>query len=223
MTKRTARNGRNTVPPETRAPIALRKNTVREVHRISSREAAMLAETVYVAKTADKRQGVFAKEELPGGTYVGSMAGPVYSFSKWKGMKTGEQITGKYGMELPGGMMVDIEMPMNAPGSPRFHAEHEPAVAHMINEPSIMQTTSAVWVTNNATGGPVEPRIDAYTYRTVAKGKEITVHYGDSYQGIRETEGYDAPREGQPQAYHIDLDARGNARWRQPGSWETNT
>ena len=198
-----------------RKPLPAASLKVLEEHKINGSELALIRKNVYVDNVHGKGKGVRAKKMLQPWSYVGSLAGSVYDYDEWEAMQDRGSITGNYGMDLPDDKIVDIEVPMDQPGSPRLQRKHEHAVAHRINEPGPRQRVSAAFVLNHATRSDA-PRMDVYTTRKVPKGREITIHYGDLYEPIRREHGYPAPKEDAAPTYNIDLDpTTGAPVWRE--------
>ena len=154
---------------------------VAETHIVTPEEAARLERDVRVVRIKNKGGGlgVRTNRALPKGTYVGSLAGNVYKYKEWQRLVDRGSLSGKYGMDLPRKHVVDIEEPMDRPGTPVMQTIEE-AVAHRINEPNPDEVTSAVWRLNGNVGG-VADRMDVYTDRDLGKNQEILIHYGPHY------------------------------------------
>ena len=154
---------------------------VAETHVVTPEEAAQLEQDVRVVRIKNKGGGlgVRTNRALPKGTYVGSLAGNVFKNKEWQRLVDRGSLSGKYGMDLARNHVVDIEEPMDRPGTPVFQKIEE-AVAHRINEPNPNEVTSAVWRVNGNVGGVVN-RMDVYTDRDLGKNQEILIHYGPGY------------------------------------------
>ena len=160
---------------------------VAETHTVTPEEAAQLERDVRVVRIKNKGGGlgVRTNRALPKGTYVGSLVGNVYKSREHDRLVNRGSLSGKYGMDLAGNHVVDIEEPMDRPGPPVLQT-YEEAVAHRINEPNPNEVTSAVWRVNGNVGGVVN-RMDVYTDRDLGKNQEVLIHYGDYYhQGMQE-------------------------------------
>ena len=160
---------------------------VAETHVVTPEEAAQLERDVRVVRIKNKGGGlgVRTNRALPKGTYVGSLAGNVYKNKEWQRLVDRGSLSGKYGMDLARRHVVDIEEPMDRPGTPVMQTIEE-AIAHRINEPNPDEMTSAVWRVNGNVGGVVN-RMDVYTDRDLGKNQEILIHYGPGYHtGMKE-------------------------------------
>lgn len=192
-----------------RKPVDTSKNRVKGVHTLSAREMAVVVNNAQLANVSGKGRGVVARQHLLPGTFVGSMTGLVFTRRKWDNMVRKGQVTGKYGMALPKGLMVDVEAPMTSAGEAVIIEGFNQALGFMFNEPGPHQRVNAVFVQNHSVPG-IKPRVDVYTMASIPAGGEITVHYGDAYKNNRT---YPDPVDPQPLGVGILVGSRGEGVW----------
>lgn len=193
-----------------RAPINSKKNRARGTQDVTALELRTIEQNAAVAAVPGKGRGVVSRKCLGKGVLVGSMTGIVYTSQKWDNMARADQITGKYGMALGAGRMVDIEVPMSAPGPAVLLEDYNKALGFMFNEPAPGQRVNAMFVQNYMAGG-ISPRVDVYTCMSIPKGHEINVHYGDCYKSNRD---YPDPADPQPPGVHIIASPEGTPMWK---------
>lgn len=172
-------------------------------HRATESEREALGEAVMLKDMgAPKGIGVVARRDLGEGKFVGVMAGRILAEETHDSWVLSGMVTGRYAMETRDRnyrpYVVEPEAPRQGKPSRRFKS----SMGQYMNEPSGEEHVNVAWAFN-PTYDP--QRVECYTMRPVEAGRELLVHYGNTYSRT-----YERPCESPPPEYV-------------PAGWEVST